>query len=227
MNVAYITLLISIIFSRKISLGSKKAIIRRLVKENKSIEYIKNVDDYKKLNNLFCTAMFYRAYDVFTSSIYALLVSNAVSLAALLRAQVENQALTDYIRKNPSKLKSVFSEKVEISNFISAMDNKGVHGKRYGYLSDITHPFPDGLRICFDTVNIEDILKHKFGDKKLDAQSILKNHNDKIPKDFLPGLVSGIIEHFDSVKNNLNRINEIEDGYELKEHQDYLETFFY
>lgn len=127
--------------------------INNLVKEEITVTFL---GDKRKYKYLFATAMFYRAYDIFTSSLIAFLFSNKITLHMLLRAQFENLCLISYYVENKDKLKESFNEIIEVRKGKKCLANDFSDGsfvyKMYDWLSKRTHPFPDGLKTYFGAV---------------------------------------------------------------------------
>ena len=86
----------------------KKEIYKRLEKKDSTMSKFTNEITYIK--NLYYIGMFYRAYDLFTSSIYAYIENNEVSFYTLIRSQLENLFYTNYFCENTEEIKFVFNE---------------------------------------------------------------------------------------------------------------------
>ena len=67
------------------------------------------IHDGKKYKFLLANSVFYRAYDIYTSSIMSFILRNRISLYILLRSQFENMCRIAFYIKNPDKIKDAFN----------------------------------------------------------------------------------------------------------------------
>ena len=127
--------------------------INNLIKEEITVTFL---GDKRKYKYLFATAMFYRSYDIFTTSLLTFLFSNRVSVHILLRAQLENLCLISYYIENKEKIKDSFNEIIGVKDGRKCLENDfpdGLISEMYRWLSKRTHPFPDGLKTYFGAVS--------------------------------------------------------------------------
>lgn len=145
--------------SKDIPAEYKRMAISYLRRENVSTDFLGDGKNYKFL---FATSMFYRAYDIYTTSLLAYILRNRSSLFALLRCQFENMCKIAYYIEHPDELKYAFKREVKIKKIRRSLANfyekegfqdnfnSDYFKKVYERLSNIVHPFPEGLRIYYD-----------------------------------------------------------------------------
>lgn len=200
MDKTYIKLWLAVRLSGKIPKNFKSKLIERFIKTNITFPSWDRTET-RKVKNLFYAGMLYRAYDVFTTSILALLLDNEISLYALMRIQLENYALTEYVLKNPTEMKDVFREKIGFGEAIKSIEDKNVLGKLWGVLSDRTHSFPEGLKTCFENFYILNPKDMKWG-----PCLSVKSHHGRIEEEAISDYLNFIITCYDGVKKNLDKI---------------------
>ena len=139
--------------------------IKNLVKEDYTSTFL---GDGKKYKSLFSTAMFYRAYDIYTSSLLAVLWRNRVTINILLRAQFENLCLNSYFLKNKEEIKNAFQYEKRIdlkearkclaewtADFAKDIPfNEEYFNEMYHSMSQKVHPFPEGLKSYFGGMHV-------------------------------------------------------------------------
>lgn len=135
--------------------------------------------DGKKYKFLLANSIFYRAYDIYTSSIISFTLRNRVSLYILLRSQFENMCRIAFYIKNPDKIKDAFNfekekeeKNIRISDWRKCLkelyDEDGFPGEygtdfvnnTYKYYSDITHPFTEGLKLYYGGMAVMTLDEH-------------------------------------------------------------------
>lgn len=124
------------------------------------------LEDGKKYKNLLATAMFHRAYDIYTSSLLAFLFRNRTSINILLRTQFENMCIVAYYLKNKNEIKNAFRQSINLAEarkYLAewfadiGMDpkiNQEFLDGMYKGISQIVHPFPEGLKFYFEPFHL-------------------------------------------------------------------------
>ena len=148
--------------SKDIPTEYKEKILLHLRKEDITEFFI---GDGKKYKYLFANAMFYRAYEIFTTSLMAYHLRNRNSIYLLIRAQFENISKIAYYLKHPDKIREYFDPKkdygprildwsrclVEIYKEDDVLKNLNAdHLKKLtSYFSGMAHPFSNGLKMYY------------------------------------------------------------------------------
>lgn len=141
--------------SKDISEKHKEDVLKNLVSEDVSDLFLGDSSKYK---HLFATAMFYRAYDIYTSSLLAFMFRNRVAVITLMRAQFENMCIVSYYLENKDEIKNAFLEegKVDLWKARECLAKrcgpefgKEMVNSMYHDLSQKVHPFPEGFKSYF------------------------------------------------------------------------------
>jgi hypothetical protein len=104
---------------------------------------------FDKTKDLFVHLMKLNSYDVFTSSVLSIHYNNGLSLNILLRAQIENFFLTQFIVDNPDEIQDILKEEIWKSkksklwsDWFKSKQREEV-GQIYNcVLSKVAHPLP-------------------------------------------------------------------------------------
>jgi len=211
MNFDYFMTYLTIVLSRKIPKQFKKELLNRLVKEDTTFVSWKQ-EDTKKIKYLFYSGMFYRAYDIFLTSIFAFLNNKEISINLLIRAQLENIFLTNYIIKNPTELIDIFKNPIKIKKTKSSMDEKDYFKKLYSDLSQKAHSFPEGLKSCYNNTYMLN-----FKEMKWVPSLAVKSHYYDMEKESKEVVLKWIMDTFDTVNENLNLIKQSTNNDEVKD----------
>lgn len=167
-------------FSNDIPKEYKKELNKRLIAKDRTMS------DYHKgitlIKNLYFLGMFYRAYDLFTSSIFAYIENNEISFYTLIRSQLENLFYTNYFCEYPDEIKHVFDESYykikknrRIFKYRKTMTGKDEDWKKfYQFTSDRVHPLVEGLKTPYGNIHLVN-----FRDKKIDPGLVLRSHHNR------------------------------------------------
>jgi len=202
-----------IILSKTIPKEHKKELVKRLIKKDSEI-FSWGDGETNKIKNLYSYGMSARAYDIFITSIYALMENNEISLHTLLRSQMENIFFTNYFIKNPKEIRHSLKEKFykpkSISDFRKSMENDEFMKKYHRMLSWKTHPFSEGLKSCFGSM-----YALNWKTMKWHPIFVLKDREQRISEKDRKIAVRLIIDFFDKVKENLDVILKICPNYKI------------
>ncbi len=142
--------------------------------------------------------MFYRAYAIFTTSIYAIILGNELSLLVLMRLQLEDYLLTEHLLKNPDDIKKVFVDKIQFKKTINSSNDRKNHEDSWHFLSQKVHSFPEGLKTCFGNAYLFNSKKMKW-EPTLQIKPIYK----RIDNMDISQALSLILIYFCAIKKNL------------------------
>lgn len=142
---------LAILFSGRINKIYRKKFIAGLTKDAITHKF-PDGEHSSDVRFLFYMGMYYRLYDLYTTSIYALTLCNEVSLILLVRAQLENYALTEHVLKHPADLEKIFIDKIDYSTTLKSLEQS--HSKLWGIFSQYGHSLPEGLKTPFWNVKI-------------------------------------------------------------------------
>lgn len=181
----------------------KKELLKKLVKKDTLPLCFNDM----RVKTFFYSGMSYRAYDLFTTSIYALIDGNADSLNTLLRAQLENIFVINYFLKNSTEIKNALTpEFYDTKNpgyFRKSMDNTEYWNSLYRFLSNKAHPFADGLKSYFGNYYV---LTDKNGKPEWEPTLSVKSYHSAIDPEELEDALKSIIDLFDIVSSKVKDI---------------------
>jgi len=148
--------------SKDISNEYKDQALKYLIKEDITYFFI---GDGKKYKYLFANGLFYRAYDIYTSSLIAYHLRNRNSIYLLMRAQFENMGKIAFYVIHPDKIKESFDPKkdhgIRFSTYCECLAelykkdgypeefNSKYLTDMFDYFSGMAHPFSDGLKMYY------------------------------------------------------------------------------
>ena len=214
----YLFMLKSAIKKCKTLSKKNKRIMFKLIREKYSLKGLNSKRD------LFYSMMEARTYDLYTSSILLLIQKNPTSLNTLVRGQLENLGLLEYLLKNPKDFEVFFKGSLEVNYPKELKKIREDLGKWWGDTGDYVHPDMEGLKVVLtDTSEVipkdpdykfnkkDKFSKEEFKEKFNLIPSIFKEaipHNKIRDKDF-----NKIVEHLISLY--LACITRLEDLYKI------------
>lgn len=208
--------------SKDISEKHKEEVIKNLVSEDVSTLFL---GDDRKYKHIFATAMFYRAYDIYTSSLLVFMFRNKVAINMLLRAQFENVSIISYYLENKDEIKNAFLEKVDLKKARECLTKrygpefgKEIVKSMYNDMSQKVHPLPEGLKPYFGRFHLLSRGEGNSLSEWKPTLNVVPHHEELGDKDtvielingFFIGVVNGLLEliHLD-VDDEISDYSEI------------------
>ncbi len=153
-----------------ISSQYKKEFKKRILKQFP----LKGSLDEKK--TLFYLGAYSRSYDIFINSIIALIFRNNISLSLLVRAQLENLIVLNFLSHHPHEIDQIFKKGFFTKAYDFFEKNNPDLFKYYRYLSQRTHPDSEGWKCQFNDMGILEPLSKNIELSKLRSyKDILEN----------------------------------------------------
>lgn len=218
--------------SKDIPKNDKKIILDNLIDEDITRKYL---GDGRKYKYLYSTAMFNRAYDIYTSSLLAFLFHNWASVHILIRAQFENMCTNSYYLKNPTKLKNSFTELVSqrearkyMAECVEDVDpntnfDRQYFGKVYDELSQKSHPFPEGFKIYFGSIN-QIVFKEDGGVVSVPLLNVKSHHTD-IDSETKKLILKNIYIPFMAIDAQLNELVKLDINDEISDYSEIQKAY--
>lgn len=160
--------------------------------------------------DLFYNMMEARIYDIYTSSILLLIQNNPISLNTLLRGQLENLGLLQFLLNDPEKIEDFFGGSLKVTYARELKKIRPELARAYGNTSDYVHPKMEGLKVIFTDVSAmapknPDKIESFIKNKKSFTEKEIRENFDLIPQIMKEGIPHNKIkkEDFEKIAEHL------------------------